>query len=130
MKQNHNTNWSAKCIRYLWVFSYTVWVERCKHVNKSSKDDPNNLRYHELLYAIRQYLRTERSELSVVEKKIHLNVSRGLRSMHTKTLVKWLQLIAKERQLTIRAKRENRRPRKKVQTLDAFLVRKRPGGEN
>jgi len=60
--------------------------------------------------------------LSNVEKKFHMNVTKGINVAHTKTLIKWFRPIATERELTICLKCESRRSSGRLQTLDRFII--------
>ena len=119
--QKIDENWVKKVIRAVWIFSQSMWTARCKEVHMKSKNDPTNFTHQELLFSLRQMLRTPRNELSSAEKMLHLNVVRHLNTAHTTTLVKWLKLISKEREMTIRAKRESRRTSGRLQLITRFF---------
>jgi len=112
--------WMKKVIKALWSYSHDMWVQRCQNVHRKSKTDPCSLNHNELLFSIRRLLRTPRIQLSVEEKKLHLNVTRGLKVAHTRTLVDWLMLLSSEREKTIRNKREARRSKFKLQPITKF----------
>jgi len=42
------------------------------------QEDPGNMNHRELLFCIRQSLKIPREELSISEKKLHLNISSGM----------------------------------------------------
>jgi len=119
--EHKNLHWTKNVIRALWEYSQDMWLHRCKQSNLMNKDDPDNLTHNEILFALRQYLRLDRKELSVAEKKLHLNVTRSIKTAHTKTLIRWLKLLKKERELTIRMKRNERRSSGRTQTITRFL---------
>ena len=121
-KEDKNLPWLKQFIRALWNYSTSMWIRRCKNIHVKDKSNPFSLNHRELTISIREILRTNRSELSYAEKKLHLNVVRGLNVAHTSTLVKWLVLLAKERENEIRRKRESRNSAKgKLQTLLKFF---------
>ena len=101
--------WLKVTIRALWTYSNTLWIERCKQINKTTKDDPLSLTHVELQILIRKYLNIERLQLSLEEKRLHLNITKTMKFAHTKTLAKWLELLRTERESTLRRKREDRR---------------------
>ena len=101
-----------------------MWTERCKQVHLKNKDDPTNATHQEIQFAIRKYLGMDSKDLSSVEKRLHLNVKKGFLVAHTTTLLKWLRLLAKERELTIRNKRENGRKKSRLQPITKFFRRK------
>ena len=107
-KEEKDIPWLSKTIRALWTYSATIWLDRCKAIH-SQIDGDASLTHIELQQIIRKYLQIDRSELSADEKKLHLNVIRTLPFAHTKTLVRWLDLLKSQREATLRRKRESRR---------------------
>ena len=116
-----NMNWTIKLIRALWNFSQTIWKQRCKHVHIKHEGLDESLCADELKSAIKSYLKLPREELSHDEKQLHLNVSRHIKKAYHTTLTRWLRLLAKEREKTIRMKRESRRKKKGQQPLERFF---------
>jgi len=100
--QEYITFLTTEVIRALWDFSQSMWVKRCQNVHVKNTDDPCSLTHNELLYSIREILKVRRTNLSHVEKQLHLNVTRGMQVAHTRTLVDWLLLLSQEREKTIR----------------------------
>ena len=124
--EHRDESWLKKFIKALWEFSQSMWIKRCKNVHVKNKDDPCSLTHNELLYSIREILKVRRSDLSHVEKRLHMNVTRGMQVAHTRTLVDWLLLLSQEREKTIRLKRESRLKATKLQTITKFcrVIRK------
>jgi len=124
--EHRDDSWLKKFIKALWEFSQSMWIKRCKNVHVKNKDDPCSLTHNELLYSIREILKVRRGDLSHVEKKLHMNVTRGMQVAHTRTLVDWLLLLSQEREKTIRLKRESRLKATKLQTITKFcrVIRK------
>jgi len=112
--------WLKKFIRALWDFSHSMWIKRCQNVHVKNKDDPCTLTHNELLFSIREILKVRRTDLSHVEKQLHLNVTRGMQVAHSRTLVDWLLLLSQEREKTIRLKRESQLKETKLQTITKF----------
>jgi len=121
--EHKNLHWMKNVIRALWEYLQDMWAHHCKQANLNNKDDPDNLTHNEILFALRQYLRLDCKDLSVAGKKLHLNVTRSIKTAHTKTLVRWLKLLKKERELTIQMKRNERRASGRPQTITRFLSR-------
>jgi len=119
--EHKNLPWLKKVIKALWEYSQEMWVHRCKQAHLNNKEDPDNMTHNEISFSLRQYLRLDRTVLSVTEKKLHLNVARSIKTAHTKTLVRWLKLLKTERELTIRIKRTERRNSGRLQTITRFL---------
>jgi len=123
-----NLPWLKNVIRAIWTYSHSMWVLRCKQVHSSSKNDPDNLTHQELIFSIRQFLRISRTEISSEEKLLHLNITKGLRIAHSKTLVRWIRLLTQERQKTIRNRRKKIRSKGGFQTITRFLKSARTEG--
>jgi len=123
-----NLPWLKNVIRAIWTYSHSMWVLRCKQVHSSSKNGPGNLTHQELIFSIRQFLRISRTEISNEEKLLHLNITRGLRIAHSKTLVRWIRLLTRERQKKIRNRRKVIRSKGGFQTITRFLKSARAEG--
>lgn len=121
--ENKNLNWLKNVIRAAWTYSHDMWVHRCKQTTMNNKDDPENCTNNKILFALRQYLRLDRNDLSVAEKELHLNIIRSIKTAHTRTLVRWLKLLKNEQELTIRMKRNERQITGRPQTITRFFSR-------
>ena len=122
--EHKNLGWMKKVIRSLWTYSYEMWVGRCKQVHESTKGATDSMNHQELLYCIRQYLKIPRDELSISEKKLHINISNGMRVAHTKTLARWVRLLKQERLSTIRQRRNGSASGTRLQKITRFLKRR------
>ena len=124
-KEHKNVGWIRKFIKSIWAYSYEMWGLRCKQTYASSKENEENLNHQELLFSIRQFFRRKRSDLSFQEKRLHLNLARGLKVAHVKTLARWLRLLKKERQFTMQQRRTSRKKSGKMQTITKFMTPKK-----
>jgi len=80
-------------LRALWTFSTNMWLDRCKQVHSTSKEDSDNLTHQDLLFSIRTYLRLPRHTLLIQEKRLHINITKCMRVAHSNTLVRWIKLL-------------------------------------
>ena len=119
--EHKNLGWMKKVIRLLWTYSHEMWVGRCKQVHESTKGAIDSMNHQELLYCIRQSLKIPREELSISEKKLHINISNGMRVAHTKTLARWVRLLKQERLRTIRHRGNGSAPGTRLQKITRFL---------
>ena len=99
--------WLKNLVRTLWQYSCNMWQQRCKHIHVKDPTQPSTLNHDEILHNIREILKTPRTQLSMVEKWLHLNITKMMNSAHTITLGKWLKLLLDERKNTQRKHTEN-----------------------
>jgi len=117
----NDPQWSTKVIQALWHFSQSVWSQRCSQIHKKDPELEESLFSGELRSSIQSYLRLPRDTLSRNEKALHLNVSKHLKKAFPTTLARWLKLLAEERELTIRSKRNDRIASGGLQPLTKFF---------
>ena len=115
--------WLSNLIKTLWTYSHSVWVARCKHVNQTTADEPISLTQAEQMSIIRQYLKLPRDILTREEKRLHLNISRGMRSAHTTTLAHWIHLLREVRAEAIRNQSSGRPIRQSMQSITKYFRR-------
>ena len=96
--------WINRLIKALWKHAHTRWVARCTQVNHSTTDNPQSLTHSEQLAVIRQHLKRPRKSLSPEEKRLHWNISRGMKNAHTTTLAHWIDLLREVQADNIRKK--------------------------
>ena len=113
--------WLKHLVRTLWQYSVNMWQQRCKHIHTKDPTQPNTLTHDEIVHNIREILKTPRIQLSLVEKRLHLNITKMLNSAHTITLGKWLKLLSDERKNTQRKHAEKRRKVTKLQEITQFF---------
>ena len=116
-----NFEWLKNLIRALWTYSYDVWVARCKQVHTKNPDDICSMNHEELIQAVRCYLKLDSSSLSVLERKLHLNITKKMRFAHSRTLVRWINLLKCERARTENSRRTTRRIQRNQQITRYFL---------
>ena len=115
--------WLGNLIRALWTYSHSIWVARCKYVNYATTDNLLCLSQVEQLSIVRQYLKLPRDSLTREEKRLHLNISRGIRSAHTTTLAHWIHLLREVRADAVRKKSSGRPLRKAMHSITKYFRR-------
>ena len=122
--ESPNLQWHQLLIRTIWDYSHSIWVSRYQHVNHSSKDNPHSLTHTEQLTIIRQFLRTPRRTLTREERRLHLNISKGMKHAHTKTLDICIHLLREVRAQAIRQKATGQPLQRGMQLITKFFRRK------
>jgi len=123
-KEHKDVSWLKKFINSIWSYTYEMWGLRCKQTYEASSENEENLNHQELLFSIRQFFKIPRPTLSFQEKRLHLNVSRGMKVAHATTLARWLRLLKRERQYTLNHRRTNRRKKSKMQPITIFFSKR------
>jgi len=118
-----NLVWLRNVIRALWTYSHDVWVARCKQVHTKNPDDLCSMNHEELMQVVRNYLKLDSSSLSVLERKLHLNVTKKMKFAHSRTLVRWIILLKDERSRTENSRRGVRRLQRNQQITRFFPMR-------
>jgi len=118
-----NLVWLRNLIRALWTYSYDIWVSRCKQVHTKNPEDLVSMNHEELKKVVRGYLNIDRTKLSVLERKLHLNVTKKLPYAHPRTLVRWILLLKDERTRTEHDRRTVRKIQRNQQITRFFPMR-------
>ena len=118
-----DVHWSSQVIKIIWEFSSKIWQKRCQQVHVKNPQFNSSLNDDELKVCLRTYLKYPRSELSHVEKSLHMNVSSNMVRASTVTLARWLHLLAEERAKTIRLKRTQQIQKGGIRPITGYFRR-------
>jgi len=72
---------------------------------------------------VRGYLNIDRKKLSILERKLHLNVTKKLQYAHPRTIVRWILMLKDERSRTENDRRTVRKIHRNQQITRFFPMR-------